>query len=118
MAARGRPTLYRPEYAQQAEKACAEGATNADLAELFKVTVSTVQLWLTQHAEFSESVKRGRAETDDRVVKSLYQRAITSDTTAAIFWLKNRRPAEWRDRQEHAVSGNITVTLTPKQADL
>lgn len=27
------------------------------------------------------------------------------DTTAAIFWLKNRKPAEWRDKREHELTG-------------
>lgn len=37
-----------------------------------------------------------------------YVERYPPDTTAAIFWLKNRRPAEWRDRQEH----DLTVTQT------
>lgn len=32
---------------------------------------------------------------------------IAPDTTAQIFWLKNRKPKEWRDKQEVEVSGNI-----------
>jgi hypothetical protein len=31
------------------------------------------------------------------------------DTTAAIFWLKNRRREEWRDKQEVEHSGNVRV---------
>jgi len=34
------------------------------------------------------------------------------DTTAAIKWLINRDPERWRDRQEHALSGNITFVTT------
>jgi hypothetical protein len=30
-----------------------------------------------------------------------------------IFWLKNRKPAEWRDKQEVEHSGGVTVTATP-----
>ena len=29
------------------------------------------------------------------------------DTTAQIFWLKNRKPQEWRDKQETEISGHI-----------
>ena len=32
---------------------------------------------------------------------------IAPDTTAQIFWLKNRKPIEWRDKQSVEVSGNI-----------
>ena len=35
----------------------------------------------------------------ERVVNSLYHQAISDNVTAQIFWLKNRRPAEWRDVQ-------------------
>ena len=43
--------------------------------------------------------------SDDRVERSLYQLAIgwngnPPNTTAAIFWLKNRRPDRWRDVQQ------------------
>lgn len=34
---------------------------------------------------------------------------IPPDTTAGIFWLKNRKPAEWRDKSE--VDHNVTVKL-------
>ena len=33
------------------------------------------------------------------------------NTTALIFWLKNRKPKEWRDKQEHEHSGSLGVTI-------
>ena len=36
---------------------------------------------------------------------------IPPDTTAQIFWLKNRKPKEWRDRQEHDVTVNPFLEL-------
>ena len=33
------------------------------------------------------------------------------DVTAQIFWLKNRRPDRWRDKQEVEHTGGISVTL-------
>lgn len=33
-----------------------------------------------------------------------YRRQIPGDTTAMIFWLKNRKPAQWRDKPEPPVS--------------
>nr|WP_308743166.1 helix-turn-helix domain-containing protein [uncultured Anaerocolumna sp.] len=32
---------------------------------------------------------------------------VAPDTTAQIFWLKNRKPKEWRDKQDIEVSGNF-----------
>jgi hypothetical protein len=126
----GRPTKYRAEYAAQAEKLCRLGAVDADLADFFNVTISTVGLWKVTHAEFSAALKAGKEEADARVERSLYQRAngyshdavklflhqgeviraeyrehYPPDTTAAIFWLKNRRPDLWRDRQVTELTG-------------
>ena len=32
---------------------------------------------------------------------------VAPDTTAQIFWLKNRKPAEWRDKQDIEMSGQV-----------
>jgi hypothetical protein len=125
----GRPSKYRPEYAAQAEKLCALGATNSELADFFEVSVRTIDNWLAEHEEFLRAVKNAKDVADDRVERSLYQRAVgyqtdavkifmpagaaepvyaeyrenvQPDVTAAIFWLKNRRKDAWRDvsRQE------------------
>jgi len=132
----GRPTAYKPEYAKQAEKLCLLGATDSEVADFFEVDVRTIHRWKADHEEFCHSIKSGKAVADERVERSLYQRAvgyeqsevkifmpggadapvyapftakIAPDTTAAIFWLKNRKPAEWRDvsRTEH--SGSISL---------
>jgi hypothetical protein len=119
----GRPTSYKQEYAEQAKKLCALGATDAQLADFFEVAISTINLWKVKHPEFSESIKLIKAETDERVEQSLYRRAMgyehdevdirviegqivktpirkvyPPDTAAMIFWLKNRKKEEWRDR--------------------
>ncbi|WP_051287564.1 hypothetical protein [Paenibacillus taiwanensis] len=35
---------------------------------------------------------------------------VQPDTTAQIFWLKNRRPQAWRDKQEVGLSGGLNNT--------
>lgn len=126
----GRPTDYRDEFAAQAEKLCALGATDIELADFFDVDVRTVYRWKHAHDEFCQALKGGKEIADERVERSLYQRAIgyeqdevkifmpggaeepvyapfrakvAPDTTAAIFWLKNRRGGEWRDKIDHTV---------------
>jgi len=126
----GRPTAYKPEYAEQAKKLCALGATDAEMANFFSLAISTINLWKIKHPEFSESLNLGKEVADKRVVEALYQRAMgfshedtdirvvdgaimetpmikhyPPDTTAAIFWLKNRRPDQWRDKVDHAHGG-------------
>lgn len=124
----GRPTSYKEEYIEQAEKLASLGATDAEVAEFFGVDVRTVYRWKNTHDEFCQALKTGKDKADDRVERSLYHRAVgyeqeevkifmpqgatapvyapytakvAPDTTAAIFWLKNRRPDEWREKQEH-----------------
>ncbi|HAL08925.1 MAG TPA: transposase [Staphylococcus sp.] len=36
---------------------------------------------------------------------------IPPDTTAMIFWLKNRKPAEWRDKRDVEHSGEMTTNV-------
>jgi len=123
---RGRPSKYKTEYAQKAYKLCLLGATDKDMADFFEVAEDTIYEWKKVHQEFSETLKRGKLEADAVIAQKLYHRAkgyehkelITAtfqgqitdmrevtkhyppDTTAAIFWLKNRQPRQWRDRQE------------------
>lgn len=37
---------------------------------------------------------------------------IPGDTTAQIFWLKNRRPDKWRDKQDVQISGELKAEQT------
>lgn len=130
----GRPTKYKDEYCKQAEKICLLGATDDFLADYFEVDVSTINKWKIDHPKFSESIKKGKQEADLKVAESLYHRAtgyshpeiktathegkITDtlevtkhyapDPTALIFWLKNRQPRVWRDKQELEHSGSIS----------
>lgn len=127
----GRPSKFKKEFIKQAEILCRLGATDKELAEFFEVEETTINNWKIEHPEFFESLKNGKNEADELVEKSLFQRAkgysheavkifnhegqalevpytehYPPDTTACIFWLKNRRREQWRDRQEHE--------LTPK----
>lgn len=130
----GRPTKYKPEYPDQAGKLCALGATDAQLADFFDVSVSTINLWKVEHQEFSESIKVPKAQADERVEQSLYRRAMgyehdeidirvvdhaivqtpvrkyyPPDSTAMIFWLKNRKAGEWRDKVETEHTGTVMI---------
>jgi hypothetical protein len=131
-----RPTKYKAEYAVQAEKLCKLGATDIEIADFFGVEVRTIYRWKAEHAEFCQSLKIAKAEADERVERSLFARATgyehdevdirvvngeivqtpirkyyPPDTTAGIFWLKNRKSAEWRDKQETEHSGAVTVEI-------
>lgn len=132
----GRPSLYSPEYAEQAFKLCLLGATDKDLAGFFCVEESTINNWKVAHPEFLESIKGGKDEADAKVAHSLYNRALgyshpdidirvangeivetpiikhyPPDATSAIFWLKNRQRDKWRDKVEQELSGEVGLTV-------
>ena len=121
----GRPTKFEDRFVAQAEKLCLRGATDAEIADFFEVSVRTIQRWRHEHEDFCRASNEARAVADARVERSLYERAmgfehdavkifmpanakepvyapyrekVPPDTTACIFWLKNRKQEEWRDR--------------------
>jgi hypothetical protein len=103
----GRPSKYKPEYCEQAYKFCLLGCTDVELSDFFGITERTLNRWKHDHSEFCQSLKDGKENADNEVAQSLYNKAVGGDTTAMIFWLKNRRKAQWRDKQEHEHSGKI-----------
>ncbi|MCD2492743.1 transposase [Lacrimispora sp. NSJ-141] len=48
-------------------------------------------------SEICDNAKTG--ETSMRITK-IVTKQVAPDTTAQIFWLKNRKPNEWRDRHD------------------
>lgn len=143
--AAGRPSKYKAEFCEQAYKLCLMGHTDEELAKFFEVSTFTISKWKIDHKEFSEALKSGKDAADGKVAESLYKRAMgyshpaqkifndqgaplvvdyiehyPPDTTACIFWLKNRQRAKWRDKIEQEITGadggplkvtNITRTI-------
>lgn len=130
----GAKTKYDPRYVEQARKLARMGATDEETADFFNVTRKTIDNWRHDYKEFHDAMMEGKAEADAKVVRSLYERAIgyehpedkifqhegeplivpttkryPPDTTAAIFWLKNRQPDNWRDKQEFEGSLNHNI---------
>lgn len=111
----GTPRKYdKSRHPLVAEGMAIRGATVAEIAEGLAVSARTVSAWIKQHEEFAEAVSSGRDMADARVQYSLYRSACEGNVTACIFWLKNRRPAEWRDRQE--VHGRVDVRPVDAEA--
>lgn len=129
----GRKSAYKEEYNQLAENYALLGATDKEMADLFSVTERTLNQWKKDYPEFLQSLKKGKNIADANVASRLYNRAIgynckatkfaategkitdskeyiehyPPDTTAAIFWLKNRQPEKWRDKKE--VDANVNL---------
>lgn len=77
-----------------------DGLTDEQIAKNIGITVSTFYEWKKKYSEISESLKKGKAVVDYQVENALLSSALEGNTTAQIFWLKNRRPDKWRDKQK------------------
>lgn len=98
------------------------GLTDEQIAKNMGIAPSTLYEWKKKSKEFSESLKKGKEVVDFEVENALLKRAlgyeyeeetyengiltkkvkkqVPPDTTAQIFWLKNRKPNNWKDRVE------------------
>lgn len=94
------------------------GASDREVALRLGISADSLIEYKKQYSEFSECLKNTRAYVDGKVENALLDRALHGDTTAMIFWLKNRRPKEWRDKTtvEANISGeNLFAGLSEKE---
>lgn len=122
----GRPSKFKPEFVEQGRILASAGWTVAEMAAFWKVAERTVRMWMAHHPEFAAAIREGRVLPDDTVEESLFRRAVgyshpdeqirvlqngrvvkiptvkhyPPHPAAAMFWLKNRRPDRWRDKQQ------------------
>lgn len=134
----GRPSSYKPEFAEQARILCDKGFTDNELAAFFKIDRATIYRWKSKYPEFCDAIKIGGESADERVERSLFERAngyrhkatkimqyqgeivkqdyeevYPPDVAAMIFWLKNRRKDRWRDKTEQELTGKDGKELVP-----
>lgn len=138
----GRDSLYDPSMNEQARKLALLGLTDDQVAAFFEVSPSTIDNWKRQYPAFLCSLNQGKIIADANVADSLYRRAtgevifvekrvkdkdgnyeivrlsqqVPADPGAAKLWLTNRRPADWRDKQEVKHSGAVQMG-TKEQRD-
>lgn len=139
---RGQPTLFSAKYVQRAQAICEAGATDRELALELGISERTLNNWKHAHPDFLQALKLGKDAADERVERSLYSRAIgytfdaekvmqhngkavraktvehvPPDTTAGIFWLKNRRSDRWRDIKAIEHSGAVRLSHASEMSD-
>jgi len=103
---------------EQVESIASLGLTDEEIAIVLGISPRTLYYW-KKKPEFLQALKRGKLKADYVIARSLFEKAKSGDTTAMIFWLKNRRPDLWRDKYEHAGDIKITVNriITDKVPD-
>lgn len=111
-----------------------EGLFDKDIAKKMNVSEATLNNYKKKFPEVKEALRKGKELVDFEIENALYKRAIgytiviteqkidkngsiydlkrdlhiPGDVTAQIFWLKNRKKAQWRDKVEYeANAGEI-----------
>lgn len=87
------------------------GLTNEQIASNMDISVSTLWEWRKKSPKISNALKIGKDEADIQVENALYKAALEGNTTAMIFWLKNRRSKEWRDKIQQEITTESAVKL-------
>jgi len=139
----GRPSAFKREWTPIAELLGELGATDEQIGKCFGVGASAIKMWRLRNPVFCAAVKRGKEVADNAVVQSLFHRALgyshadidirsvavgggvsrivktpvtkhyPPDPTSCIFWLKNRVPAQWRERLEQILQNPDGTALAP-----
>ena len=98
-----------------------DGLTDEQISKNLDINIATFYRYKKDYCEFCEALKKGKEIVDYEVENALLKRAlgyeydeityehgeeikrvrkqVAPDTTAQIFWLKNRKPAQWREKQ-------------------
>lgn len=142
---RGRPSKYPKGYAadfpELGRKLALLGATDEEIAGVFGVSPTAIAEWKVAYPEFAQALTDGKRKADASVADRLFQRAMgyehdevdirvvageivqtpirkiyPPDTTAGIFWLKNRQKAQWRDRVDTELTGKDGGPIETKDA--
>ena len=121
---------------------CKDGDIEETICKKLGIAVSSFNNYKRDHEELREALKNGKAEIDYMVENSLLKRAlgykykemhkttdekgktatkevikeIAPDVTAQIFWLKNRKTEQWRDKQDITIT-NIEIGKPPELND-
>lgn len=110
-----------------------DGLTDEQIAKNMGIGLRTLYMWKKEHLQIMHALKKGKEVVDRQVENALLKRAlgykykevkeeyefgelakktvvtkeVVPDVTAQIFWLKNRKPDEWRDKKNVDVSGTM-----------
>lgn len=101
----GRPTDYRPEMGEQILEFMTSGLSLAAAAAEIGVHRQRVYEWLERHPSFADTIWLAQAKRQLFLERRLLSAEQGPVVTSTIFALKNAGPEDWRDRQEHELTG-------------
>ena len=77
--------------------------------EVIDLEVENALLKRAMGYEYEETTREGRG--DGMVITKTVTKQVVPDTTAQIFWLKNRKPSDWRDKQEVENNNSLQIVF-------
>ena len=89
-----------------------DGLSDEQIAHNIGIATSTLYDWKKKHLEISEALKKGKEVVDIEVENALLKSALEGNITAQIFWLKNRKPNRWREKQSIEHTGEVSTKLS------
>lgn len=82
------------------------GLVDEQIANNMGIATSTYYDWKNKYPEFAEALKKNKDIVDYEVENALLKNALDGNVTAQIFWLKNRKKNEWRDKVEYETNND------------
>ena len=89
-----------------------DGLNESQIATLLNVNISTITREKKRNEQFAHAIKKGKYKAVQLVANKVFQNAMEGKETSAIFFLKNRDPDNWADRQEINYNLDLKNVLT------
>ena len=107
--------LTEDEY-KQISQWSGDGLNESQIATLLNVNISTITREKKRNEQFALAIKKGKYKAVQLVANKVFQNAMDGKETSAIFFLKNRDPDNWADRQEVNYNLDLKNVLTDARA--
>lgn len=104
-------SLTEDEY-KQISAWSGDGLNESQIATLLNVNISTITREKKRNEQFAHAIKKGKYKAVQLVANKVFQNAMDGKETSAIFFLKNRDPDNWADRQEVNYNLDLKNVLT------
>ena len=88
-----------------------DGLTDEQIAHNIGIGRTTFYKWRKEHPEFAQAIAVSKAVADREIENALFKAARKGNVTAMIYWLKNRKPDEWRDRREPDIASDLLAKV-------
>lgn len=106
---------------------CLDGLIDKQIYKNMGISRTTFYKWKSENSEFADLLKRGKEIADREVENALFKSATgfigpddkyyPPNTTAQIFWLKNRKKDDWKDKREQDVSVSTPISDTAMKVE-